>query len=66
MIAVICMLCLELRTVVDGLLQVSTHKRQHLVHDFSVKFSPCVCSHSSCPDQTNVCNLSACMITYIW
>ena len=26
----------------------------------------CVCSCSSCPDQRDDCNLSACMITCIW
>ena len=37
----------------------STHKPQNSTDDFSVKLSPCMCSHSSCPDWRNSCNLMA-------
>ena len=35
----------------------STHKPQNSTDDFSVKLSPCMCSHSSCPGWRNSCNL---------
>ena len=36
-----------------------THKPQNSTDDFSVKLSPCMCSHSSCPGWRNSCNLMA-------
>jgi len=36
-------------------------------HVFSMKLSPCMCSHSSCPGSRNDCNLLAYVIpSYLW
>ena len=45
----------------------SIHKHWDSAHDLSVKLSPCICSHSSCPGRTNDCNLLAyVMPSYPW
>ena len=33
---------------------------RNLAHGFSVKLSPCMCSHSSCPGWRNGCNSHIC------
>ena len=36
-------------------------------HDFSIKLSPCICSHNNCPGWRNGCNLLAYVIpSYLW